>query len=61
MSPWGWPITAPVEPQLALPWVFFGGEGQDGEGTSGSELCLADEQGTFAPEPPPQGRLPAEK
>ena len=27
MSPWAWPIPAPMGPQLALPWVFFLGGG----------------------------------
>ena len=46
----------------ALGFLFFGGvAGQDGIGTPGSELFLAEEQGTFTLEPPPQGRLPAEK
>lgn len=64
VSPWAWPLPAPVDPQLALPWVFLflgGGAGQDGAATPGSELFLAEEQGTFTLEPPPQGRLPAEK
>lgn len=46
----------------ALGFSFFGGgAGQDGAATPGSELFLAEEQGTFTLEPPPQDQLPAEK